>query len=109
MVRLEIVGDSGDLTEFALLLTVIKKVKLVNNLMLQKLNLFKNMLELMTKTVTLISTITQSDKEIIDDSQNFQDQEPSNYRLINVTRDLQEAINCHSIYGDDECSEKFCA
>ena len=41
----------------SLLLTVIKKVKLVNNLMLQKLNLFKNMLELMTKTVTLMSTM----------------------------------------------------
>ena len=49
--------------------------------------------------------VTQSDQEFIDDTNNFQDQEPSNYRLLNVTRDLQEAINDHSIYRDNECSD----
>ena len=49
--------------------------------------------------------VSQSDQEFIDDRNNFQDQEPSNYRLLNVTRDLQEAINDHSIYGDNECSD----
>ena len=49
--------------------------------------------------------VTRSDQEFIDDRNNFQDQEPSNYRLLNVTRDLQEAINDHSIYGDNECSD----
>ena len=52
-----------------------------------------------------VDEVMQPDKEIIDDTHNFQDQEPSNHRLLNVTRDLQEAINCHSIYGDDECSD----
>ena len=49
--------------------------------------------------------VSQSDQEFIDDRNNFQDQEPSNYRLLNVTCDLQEAINDHSIYGDNECSD----
>ena len=49
--------------------------------------------------------VTQSDQEFIDDANNFQDQEPSNYRLLNVTRDLQEAINDHFIYRDNECSD----
>ena len=49
--------------------------------------------------------VTQSDQEFIDDTNNFQDQEPSNFGLLNVTRDLQEAINDHSIYSDNECSD----
>lgn len=44
-----------------------------------------------------VDEVTQSDQEFIDDTNNFQDQEPSNYRLLNVTHDLQEAINDHSI------------
>ena len=52
-----------------------------------------------------VDEVTQSDQEFIDNTNNFQDQEPSNYRLLNVTRDLQEAINDHSMYVDDECSD----
>ena len=52
-----------------------------------------------------LNEITQSDQEFIDDTNNFQEQEPSNYSLLNVTCDLQEAINDHSIYNDDECSD----
>ena len=44
-----------------------------------------------------VDEVTQSDQEFIDDTNNFQDQEPSNYRLLNITRDLQEAINDHSM------------
>ena len=44
-----------------------------------------------------VDEVTQSDQEFIDDTSNFQNQEPSNYRLLNVTHDLQEAINDHSI------------
>ena len=47
MVLQEVLRDSRNLAEFTLLLTVIKKVKLVNNLMLQKWNQFKNMQELL--------------------------------------------------------------
>ena len=47
-----------------------------------------------------VDEVTQSDQEFIDVTNNFQDQEPLNYKLLNVTRDLQEAINDHSIYGD---------
>ena len=52
-----------------------------------------------------VDEVTQSDQEFIDDTSNFQNQEPSNYRLLNVTHDLQEAINDHSISGDAECSD----
>ena len=51
-----------------------------------------------------VDEVTKSDQEFIDDTNNFQDQEPSNYRLLNVTRDLQETIHDHSPYGDDKCS-----
>ena len=51
-----------------------------------------------------VDEVTQSDQEFIDDKNNFQDQEPSNYRLLNVTRDPQETIHDHSPYGDDKCS-----
>ena len=44
-----------------------------------------------------VDEVTQSDQEFIDGTSNFQNQEPSNYRLLNVTHDLQEAINDHSI------------
>ena len=44
-----------------------------------------------------VDEVTQSDQKFIDDTSNFQNQEPSNYRLLNVTHDLQEAINDHSI------------
>ena len=47
-----------------------------------------------------VDEVTQSDQEFIDVTNNFQDQEPLNYKLLNVTCDLQEAINDHSIYGD---------
>ena len=49
-----------------------------------------------------VDEVTQSDQEFIDVTNNFQDQEPLNYKLLNVTRDLQEAINDHSIYGDGQ-------
>ena len=34
----------------------------------------------------------QSDGEFIDDETSFQDQNPSDYRLKNVTRDLQDVL-----------------
>ena len=49
-----------------------------------------------------VDEVTQSDQEFIDVTNNFQDQEPLNYKLLNVTRDLQEAINDHSIYGEQQ-------
>ena len=41
--------------------------------------------------------VNDSDVSFIDDEANFQDQEPTNHRLINVTRELQEAINDDSM------------
>ena len=35
----------------------------------------------------------QLELDFIDDETNFQDQEPTNYCLMNVTRDLQDAIS----------------
>ena len=35
-----------------------------------------------------VDQVTQSDQEFIDDTSNLQNQEPSNYRLLNVTHDL---------------------
>ena len=52
-----------------------------------------------------VDEVTQSDQEFINGTNNFQDQEPSNYILLNVTSDQQEAINDRSVYGDDECSD----
>ena len=52
-----------------------------------------------------VDEVTQSDQQFIDDTNNFQDQKPSNYRLLNVTSDLQEAINDHLMYDDNECSD----
>ena len=52
-----------------------------------------------------VEELTQSDQEFIDSTNNFQDQERSNYRLLNITRDLQEATNNHSMYSDNECSD----
>ena len=49
-----------------------------------------------------VDEVTQSDQEFIDVTNNFQDQEPLNYKLLNVTRDLQEVISDHSIYGDQQ-------
>ena len=49
------------------------------------------------EVMSQVNKITQSYQELIDDTNNFQDQEPSNYRLLNITRDLQEAINDHSM------------
>ena len=40
---------------------------------------------------------TYSDEEFIDDRESVQDQHLFNYRLINVTRDLQDALANHSM------------
>ena len=40
---------------------------------------------------------SEFDLEFVDDETNFQDQEPTNYFLMNVTRDLREAITNQSI------------
>ena len=45
--------------------------------------------------------VNYSDVEFIDnDEQNVQDQNPSDYRLMNVTRDLQEALRNHSLSAE---------
>ena len=49
------------------------------------------------EVMSQVNKITQSCQELIGDTNNFQDQEPSNYRLLNITRHLQEAINHHSL------------
>ena len=41
--------------------------------------------------------VNELDSEFIDDETNFQDQEPTNYRLMNVTSDLREAITNQSM------------
>ena len=47
-----------------------------------------------------VDVVTQSNQEFIDDTNNFQDQELSNCRLLNITRDLQEAINNRLMHCD---------
>ena len=49
------------------------------------------------EVMSQVNKITQSYQELIGDTNNFQDQESSNYRLLNITRHLQEAINHHSM------------
>ena len=44
--------------------------------------------------------VNQLDLDFIDDETNFQDQEPTDYRLMNVTRDLQDAITDRSMAFD---------
>ena len=41
--------------------------------------------------------INYSDEEFIDDKESVQGQDPSDYRLMNVTRDLQDALANHSM------------
>ena len=40
---------------------------------------------------------TYSDEEFIDDREGVKDQDPSDYRLMNFTRDLQDALADHSM------------
>ena len=44
--------------------------------------------------------VTQLNLDFIDDETNFQDQEPTDYCLMNVTRDLQDAISDRSTVYD---------
>ena len=46
-----------------------------------------------------------SDDEFIDDENSFHDQRPSDYRLVNVTRDMTEAWNDLEDMKDFECSD----
>ena len=50
---------------------------------------------------------TYPDKEFIDDRESVQDQDPSDYRLMNATRDLQDALVDHSMAEELElvCSD----
>ena len=41
--------------------------------------------------------VNEFDLEFIDDKTNFQDQELTNYRLMNATRDLREAVTDQSM------------
>ena len=43
---------------------------------------------------------TYSDEEFIDDRENVQYQDPSHYCLMNLTRDLQDALVVHSMAGE---------
>ena len=50
--------------------------------------------------------VNYSDVEFIDDETNVQDQGPSDFRLMNVTRDLQEGLQDQSMSADlGECSD----
>ena len=44
--------------------------------------------------------VNQLDLDFIDEETNFQDQEPTDRRLMNVTRDLQDAISNRSMAYD---------
>ena len=46
-----------------------------------------------------------SNDEFIDDEESFQDQWPSDYRLVNVTGDMTEACNDLEDWKDFECSD----
>ena len=46
------------------------------------------------------------DVELVDDETNVQNQNPSDYRLMNVTRDLQEGLQDQSMSANlDGCSD----
>ena len=64
--------------------------------------------------------INYSDEEFIDDKESVQGQDPSDYRLMNVTRDLQDALGNHSMaeeldlicsdlenFGVPDCTEEI--
>ena len=44
--------------------------------------------------------VNQLDLDFIDDKTNFHDQEPTDYSLMNVTRDLQDTITDRSMVFD---------
>ena len=46
-----------------------------------------------------------SDGEFIDKKNSFQDQQPSDCRLVNVTRDMTKACNDLEDWKDFECSD----
>ena len=46
----------------------------------------------------------QSDDDFIDND-DFQDQNPSDYRIKNITRDLQEAMQDKELWKEFECSD----
>ena len=51
---------------------------------------------------------TYSDDEFIDDRESIQGQDPSDYQLKNVTRDLQDTLTDHSMAEELEliCSDR---
>ena len=50
-----------------------------------------------TENLNQAGEVNDSDIDFLDDEANFQDQEPTKYRLMNITRELQEAINDDSM------------
>ena len=46
-----------------------------------------------------------SDEEFTNDENSFQDQQPSDYRLVNVTKDMTEACNDIEDWKDFECPD----
>ena len=55
--------------------------------------------------------VNEFDSEFIDDELNFQDQEPTNYCLMSITRDLREVVTYQSVAQEldlvSEDPEKF--
>ena len=61
---------------------------------------------MMMQCLQVVNEINYSDVQFMDDETNVQDQGPSDYRLINVTRDLQEALQDQSTSADlGECTD----
>ena len=50
-----------------------------------------------TENLNQAGEVNDSDIDFLHDVANFQDQEPTKYRLMNITRELQEAINDDSM------------
>ena len=66
----------------------------------------KLMDQMMMQCLQVVNEVSYSDVQFIDDETNFQDQGPSDYCLMNVTRDLHEALQDQSMSADlGECTD----
>ena len=53
-----------------------------------------------------VDEVNKFDSEFVDDDTNFQDQGPTSYCLMNITRDLREAVTDQSMAQELELVSK---
>ena len=99
MVCLIVVDNLRDLTDYVLLSIVTSWEVLVNENIFEVLKFIEKYARVegsqdeMEYDDEAGGEVNQLNLDFIDDKTNFQDQEPTDYCLMNVTRDLQDAIS----------------